>query len=324
MGIEKKIKDELRNVIKALSDLPCSRPFRDPVDGRRYPDYFLIVTQPMDLKTLRKNLLDSKYDSVEEFHDDVQRIFDNCKAYNIETSNPIRQQCDELERNFIYQWQNFVARRCVEQGLENVNKETAEVLSLVHSRKRKEPEPEIVSIPLPPPIKKPKVPKAESSLSFSFSISVPEELPTESHVPEPKASPEQYQSTSLKLRLPVDIEPLPLTEDFNSKTEKDTALILKLTEEDLLPNPPPAVEEELDLDKGRFSHVIKFTVPELVPEPVPVPVKVSLPAPPVPDSEEYIRSVLSPFLSPVQSTALRREVISVLHKYQYTIIPLDA
>ena len=322
MGIEKKIKDELRNVIKALSDLPCSRPFRDPVDGRRYPDYFLIVTQPMDLKTLRKNLLDGRYDSVEDFHQDVQRIFDNCKAYNIETSNPIRQQCDELERNFIYQWQNFVARRCVEQGLENVNKETAEVLSLVHSRKRKEPEPEIVSITLPPPIKKPKVPKAESSLSFSFSV--PEELPTEPLILEPKTSPEQYQSTSLKLRLPVDIEPLPPTEDFNSKKEKETALILKLTEEDLLPNPPPEVEEELDLDKDRFSHVIKLAVPELVPEQVPVPVKVSLPAPPVPDSEEYIRSVLSPFLSPVQSTALRREVIAVLHKYQYTIIPLDA
>jgi len=324
MGIEKKIKDELRNVIKALSDLPCSRPFRDPVDGRRYPDYYLIVKQPMDLKTLRKNLLDSKYESVDEFHQDVQRIFDNCKAYNIELSNPVRQQSDELERNFIYQWQNFVARRCVEQGLENVNKETAEVLSLVHARKRKEPEPEIVSVVIPPPIKKPKVPKAESSLSFS--ISVPEELPIEPVLPDPPVLPEQHESTSLKLRLPVDLEPLPAFEEVNPKGDKDTALKLKLTEEDLLPNPPPAVEEELDMDKvqGRFSHVIKFTVPELAPEPAPVPVKVSLPAPPVPDSEEYVRSVLSPFLSSAQSTTLRRELMVALHKYEYKVLPLDA
>lgn len=321
MGIEKKIKDELRNVIKALSDLPCSRPFRDPVDGRRYPDYCLIVTQPMDLKTLRKNLLDNKYETVEEFHQDVQRIFENCKAYNIELSNPVRQQCDELERNFIYQWQNFVARRCVEQGLENVNKETAEVLSLVHARKRKEPEPEIVSVVIPPPVKKPKAPKAETSLSFS--ISVPEELPIE--LSDPPSLPEQLDSTSLKLRLPVDIEPLPV-EEFNPKGEKETALKLKLTEEDLLPNPPPVVEEELDMDKvqGRFSHVIKFTVLELPPEPAPVPVKVSLPAPPVPDSEEYVRSVLSPFLSPAQYVSLRRELIAALHKYEYRVLPLDA
>lgn len=316
MGIEKKIKDELRNVIKAMSDLPFSRPFREPVDGRRYPDYYLIVSKPMDLRTLRKNLIDGKYETAEEFYEEGKLIFANCKAYNVEPSNPVRQQCDELERNFEYQWQNFVARRCVEQGLENVNKETAEVLSLVHARKRKEPEPEIVNIPVPLPVKKPKVPKPESS--FSFSLDVSEEIPPQFE----ELPSDSSEDNTLKLKLTMDLE----SDNVEVEEKMETALKLKLPDEDRFesggrkePSPPL---EELDLDKGRFSHVIKFTVPEMVPEPAPVPVKVSLPAPPVPDSEEYIRAVLSPFLSPSQSLSLRQQLLSLLHKHQYSVIPL--
>ena len=121
MGLEKKIKTELQTILKTLSDLHCSRPFREPVDARRYPDYFQIVTRPMDLKTLRKNVIDNKYQTSDEFYQDAQMIFDNCKLYTLDPLNPIRGQCDELERNFMYQWQNFIARRHEEQGLEHVN-----------------------------------------------------------------------------------------------------------------------------------------------------------------------------------------------------------
>ena len=45
-------------------------------------DYPTIVKHPMDLGTVEKQLNANKYRTVEEFIDDVQLIWDNCKAYN--------------------------------------------------------------------------------------------------------------------------------------------------------------------------------------------------------------------------------------------------
>ena len=40
----------------------------------------------MDLRTVRENLADEQYESVEECLADVQLIWDNCKVYNTEDS----------------------------------------------------------------------------------------------------------------------------------------------------------------------------------------------------------------------------------------------
>ena len=58
--------------------------FKTPVDwkGMNLTDYPAIVKHPMDLGTVEKKLNDNKYRTVEEFIDDVQLIWDNCKAYN--------------------------------------------------------------------------------------------------------------------------------------------------------------------------------------------------------------------------------------------------
>lgn len=46
-------------------------------------DYPTIVKHPMDLGTVEKRLKNEKYKFVEEFLDDVQLIWDNCKLYNL-------------------------------------------------------------------------------------------------------------------------------------------------------------------------------------------------------------------------------------------------
>lgn len=45
-------------------------------------DYLSIVKHPMDLSTVNKKFKDERYGGVEEALDDVQLIWDNCKAYN--------------------------------------------------------------------------------------------------------------------------------------------------------------------------------------------------------------------------------------------------
>ena len=46
-------------------------------------DYPTIVKNPMDLGTVERRLKNEKYKFVEEFLDDVQLIWDNCKLYNL-------------------------------------------------------------------------------------------------------------------------------------------------------------------------------------------------------------------------------------------------
>lgn len=58
--------------------------FREPVDyvGLRLDDYLDVVKNPMDLKTLKKNLDNGKYKNVSQLVRDAVLIFDNCRLYN--------------------------------------------------------------------------------------------------------------------------------------------------------------------------------------------------------------------------------------------------
>jgi histone acetyltransferase len=58
-------------------------PFKDPVDPRDVPDYYDIIKDPMDLKTMSKRL-DSEqyYVTLDMFVADVKRMFTNARTYN--------------------------------------------------------------------------------------------------------------------------------------------------------------------------------------------------------------------------------------------------
>ena len=49
-------------------------------------DYPLIIKQPMDLGTVKKNLKNNKYTYLNEVFDDLQLIWNNCKTYNMKGS----------------------------------------------------------------------------------------------------------------------------------------------------------------------------------------------------------------------------------------------
>jgi len=80
-------KEELKKVhqlIQSLIDSPDSYEFRSPVDYVTLGllDYPLIVKKPMDLGTVKKNLSNNMYETVESCLADIQLIWDNCKLYN--------------------------------------------------------------------------------------------------------------------------------------------------------------------------------------------------------------------------------------------------
>ncbi len=58
-------------------------PFLLPVDSKEAPDYYRIVKQPMDFRTIQRRCEEGYYEhDVQLFANDVRQIFDNCLLYN--------------------------------------------------------------------------------------------------------------------------------------------------------------------------------------------------------------------------------------------------
>ncbi|KAL3517632.1 hypothetical protein ACH5RR_020221 [Cinchona calisaya] len=73
----------MRSLIKVMHDHPDAWPFKEPVDGRDVPDYYDIIKDPMDLKTMSKRVeSETYYLTLDMFIADVKRMFLNARTYN--------------------------------------------------------------------------------------------------------------------------------------------------------------------------------------------------------------------------------------------------
>ncbi|XP_054025705.1 transcription initiation factor TFIID subunit 1 isoform X2 [Dryobates pubescens] len=69
-------------VTQKMMAVPDSWPFHHPVNKKFVPDYYKVITNPMDLETIRKNISKHKYQNRETFLDDVNLILANSIKYN--------------------------------------------------------------------------------------------------------------------------------------------------------------------------------------------------------------------------------------------------
>ena len=92
-------KFKIKDIIERLKkEDDREKVFHKPVDieGLKLQDYLKIISKPMDLGTVLKNLELGVYLKVSHALDDIQLIWDNCKKYNQEGSVNIFK-----EKNFI-------------------------------------------------------------------------------------------------------------------------------------------------------------------------------------------------------------------------------
>lgn len=77
---------------KLVRQDPESLPFRQPVDAQALgiPDYFDIVTKPIDLGTIKMKLDRGEYKDPWEYVDDVWLMFENAWLYNRKNSRVYR------------------------------------------------------------------------------------------------------------------------------------------------------------------------------------------------------------------------------------------
>lgn len=75
---------------RRLCDLFMVKPSK-----KDYPDYYNVILEPMDLKTIEHNIRNERYTTEEALMDDMKLMFRNARHYNEEGSqvgsvNPLR------------------------------------------------------------------------------------------------------------------------------------------------------------------------------------------------------------------------------------------
>lgn len=90
-----------KTVMKAVWKHQYSWPFQTPVDADdlKLPDYHQIITQPMDLGTIKKRLENNFYWNSKEAIEDFRKIFNNCYVYN-KPSDDVVAMAQTIEKLF--------------------------------------------------------------------------------------------------------------------------------------------------------------------------------------------------------------------------------
>jgi histone acetyltransferase len=76
----------MQMILTEMQNHAAAWPFVQPVNKEEVPDYYLVVQEPMDLSTMEKKLDSDQYTTPDEFVRDAKLIFQNCRAYNAETT----------------------------------------------------------------------------------------------------------------------------------------------------------------------------------------------------------------------------------------------
>ncbi|KAI9502185.1 Bromodomain-containing protein, partial [Coemansia spiralis] len=96
------------NIVKDFmkkSNFNITYPFLEPVDpvAMNCPDYFNVISEPMDLSTIKSKLESDIYSSPLEFEADMRLMFRNCYTYN-PPGHPVHEAGRALEARFDSRW----------------------------------------------------------------------------------------------------------------------------------------------------------------------------------------------------------------------------
>ncbi|CAH9079462.1 unnamed protein product [Cuscuta europaea] len=109
--MDRSIKQQCGTILEGLMTHKLGWAFLKPVDPVAFniPDYFDIITNPMDLGTVKSKLRNNLYSSIEEFAADIRLIFANCMRYN-PPMNEFHDMAKELNCFFNKKWKVMEAK----------------------------------------------------------------------------------------------------------------------------------------------------------------------------------------------------------------------
>jgi hypothetical protein len=90
------------DLLREISKLHQAQWFLEPVDPIKYniPDYPKIIKNPMDFSTIRKNLENNVYDSINSFAEHMRLVFRNAITYNQARDSLVNIAARELSNKF--------------------------------------------------------------------------------------------------------------------------------------------------------------------------------------------------------------------------------
>ena len=105
-------KKKLDKIFETMENDPQALDFLSPVDfvALGIPDYPKIITNPMDLGTVKKNLDNGDYKLFQDFMSDINLIWKNCRTYNLPGSEIVKManHCEKRIKQLIdKQFKNY-------------------------------------------------------------------------------------------------------------------------------------------------------------------------------------------------------------------------
>ena len=92
---------QCQKILNSLKKHTNALPFSEPVDPKKTgaSNYFDIIKDPMDFSTVEKNLKMGQYQTANQFHADINKIWLNSYAYN-EKNSKIYKITIEMEKHY--------------------------------------------------------------------------------------------------------------------------------------------------------------------------------------------------------------------------------
>ncbi|KAI0050843.1 hypothetical protein FA95DRAFT_1635331 [Auriscalpium vulgare] len=91
------LEDMLHDLRTVTMDNHDADAFIKPVSRADVPDYYDVISTPMDLQTMLKKVKQKQYKSKKEFKDDLDLIWSNCFTYNATENHPLRMCATRLK-----------------------------------------------------------------------------------------------------------------------------------------------------------------------------------------------------------------------------------
>ncbi|OMJ75337.1 hypothetical protein SteCoe_25533 [Stentor coeruleus] len=335
--MDNKTKADLLGVIRALSMLPCARPFLKPVDyiALNIPDYIEIISKPMDLGTIKKKLNTKHYESTDDYLEDIYLIFENCRKYNTDPRNPIRILCEDLQTQFEIQWKMYLDRKKADQDAIKIEeklptKREVEYIEIKKSRraKAKDDEKERAQLELEKELERERI-REEKERQREERERLKEERAREREIEreiewerereqekERKKEREKERERQIEYEREKErereIEMLKELENEKERTKNEIKVKVRFKE----PKKPQAeveYQDELNFDKltgkSDFDGIIKLKVPEPTP---PEDYQADNPVPAKLESIEYMRAALLPLVDPISRPLLRNTLLNAI------------
>ena len=93
---------ELRTIVDKDDDHICTDMFEKLPSKKLYPDYFVLISNPIAIDTIMKKAKKKGYQSLDEVKEDLETMYTNAKFYN-EKGSWVYNDADSL-KSFSDKW----------------------------------------------------------------------------------------------------------------------------------------------------------------------------------------------------------------------------